>query len=50
MLFEQYRIALNWDKYDIVVWDVDAIKYNQIFFDFMRQMFSCLDGLYMDEK
>ena len=50
MLFEKYRMALNWDKYDIDVRDYDAIKRNQIFVDFMQQTFSCLDGLFMDEK
>ena len=35
LLFEQYRMALKWDKYDIEVQNDDAIKRNQIFFDFM---------------
>ena len=50
VLFEKYRMALNQDKYDIEVRYDDAIKRNRIFFDFMQQTFSCLDGLYMDEK
>ena len=33
LLFEQYRMVLKRDKYDIEVWDDDAIKRNQIFFD-----------------
>ena len=28
LLFEQYRMALNWDKYDIEVQNDDAIKRN----------------------
>ena len=43
-------MAINRDKYDIEVRDDDAIKRNQILFDFMQQKFSCLDGLYMDGK
>ena len=43
-------MSLNRDKYDIEVRNDDAIKRNQIFFDFMQQMFSCQNGLYMDEK
>ena len=50
VLFEQYRMALKWEKYDIEVQDNYAIKHNQIFFDFMQQTFTYLDGLYMDEK
>ena len=49
VLFEKYRMALNWDKYDIEVRDDDTIKRNRIFLDFMQQKFSCLNGLYMDE-
>ena len=48
--FEQYRMALNWDKYDIEVRNDDAIKRNQIFFDFMQQTFNCLDGIYLLKK
>ena len=43
-------MAPNQEKYDIEVQDYDAIKRNQIFFDFMPKTFICLDGLYMDEK
>ena len=50
VFFEIYIMALNLDKYDIEVRDDDAIKRNQVFFDFMQQMFSCIDGLYMDKK
>ena len=41
---------LNWNKYDIEVQNDDAIKRNQIFFDFMKQTCNRLDGLYMHEK
>ena len=47
-LFEKYRMAINWDKYDIDILDDDAIKRNRIFFDFMQRTFSFMDGLYMD--
>ena len=50
MLFEQYRMAHNWEKYDIEIRDDDAIKRNQIFFDFMQLTFNCLDGLCIHEK
>ena len=50
MLFEQYRMALNRDKYDIEVRNDDAIKRNQILFDFMQQNFNRLDGSYIHEK
>ena len=43
-------MALNQYKYEIEFQDDDAIKRNQILFDFMQQTFSCMDGLYMDEK
>ena len=43
-------MAIYQDKYDIEVRDDDSINHNQIFFDFIQQMFSCMDGLYMDEK
>ena len=45
LLFEQYRMALNRDKYDIGFRDYDAINRNQIFFDFMQGTFNCMDGL-----
>ena len=50
VLFKEYRMALNWDKYDIEVRDDDAINRNWLLFDFTQQTFSCLDGLYMDEN
>ena len=50
LLFEEYRMALKWDKYDIEVHNDDAIKRNQIFFDFKQRMFNRLDGLYLNEK
>ena len=43
-------MALNWEKYDIRVRNDDAINCNQIFFDFMQQMFNRLDGLNIHEK
>ena len=49
LLFEQYRMALNWYKYDIEVRNDDAIKGNRLFFDFMQQTFNRLDGLYLHE-
>ena len=50
MLFEQYRMALKRDSYDIEVRNDDAINRNQIFFDFIQWTFNRLDGLYMYEK
>ena len=50
LLFEQYRMALKQDKYDIEVKNDDAIKRNQIFFYFMERTFNRLDGLYLHEK
>ena len=50
VLFEQYRMALNWDKYDIEVQNDDAIKRNQTLFDFMQRTFNRLDGLYIHKK
>ena len=49
-LFEQYRMDLNWDKYDIKVRNKYAKKSNQIFFDFMQRTFNHLDGLYLHEN
>ena len=49
MLFQQYRMALNQEKYDIEVQNDDAIKRNQILFDFIQQTFNSLDGLYLCE-
>ena len=42
-------MALNRYKYNIEVRNDDAIKCNQIFFDFMKQKFNRLDGLYLRE-
>ena len=50
LLFEQHRMALKRYKYDIEVQNDDAIKRNQIFFDFMQRTFNSLDGLYFHEK
>ena len=36
LLFEQYRMALKRDKYDIEVKNDDAIKRNRILFDFVQ--------------
>ena len=49
LLFEQYRMALKRDKYDIEVQNDDAIKRNQIFFDFMQRTLNRLYGLYLHE-
>ena len=49
-VFEHYRMALNWDKYDIEVQNYYAIKCNQIFFDLMQRMFNHLNVLYLREK
>ena len=50
LLFEQYILALNQDKYAIEIQNDDAIKHNRIFFDFMQRKFNRLDGLYLREK
>ena len=50
LLFEQYIMDLNWDKYDIEVQNDDAIKRNRIFFDFMQRTFNRLDGLHLYEN
>ena len=50
LIFEQYRMTLKMDKYDIEVQNDDAIKSNRILFDFRQQMFNPLDGLYLYEK
>ena len=47
MLFEQYRMAINCDKYDIVVQNDDAIKRNQIWFDLLQWTFNFMHGLYL---
>ena len=49
IIFEQYRMALNQDKYDIEISNDNAIKRNQLFFDFMQWTFDQLDGLYFCE-
>ena len=43
-------MALKRKKYDIEVHNDDAIKRNQIFFDFMQRTFNFMDGLYLHEK
>ena len=43
-------MALKRDKYDIDVQNYDAIKRNQIFFDFMQRTFNSLDELYLHGK
>ena len=50
LLFEQYRMALNQDKYDNEVRKDDSIKRNQIFFYFMQQTFNIMYGLYLRKK
>ena len=42
-------MALNREKYDIAVRNDDAIKRNQIIFDFMQQTLNHMDGLYLHE-
>ena len=49
-LFDQYKMALNWDKYDIEIQNDVAIKRNRIFFDFMQRTFNILYGLYLRER
>ena len=50
VLFEQYIMALNRDKYDNEVQNYDAIKRNRIFFDFMPRTFNRIYGLYLRER
>ena len=50
LLFEQYRMDLNREKYNIEVWNDDAIKCNRVFFDFIQQMFNNLDGFYLHKR
>ena len=50
VLFEQNRMALNQEKFDIEVRNDDAINCNQMFFDLMKRTFDRLYGLYMHEK
>ena len=47
--FEQYRMNINREKYDIEVWNDDAINSNQIFINFMQRMFNWLGALYLGE-
>ena len=49
LLFEQYIMDFNQEKYDIEVQNDDAIKRNQILFDFVQRTFNRLDGLYLRE-
>ena len=42
-------MALNRKKYDIEVRNDDAIKRNQILFDYMQRTFNILYGLYLRE-
>ena len=50
VLFEKYRMALKRDKDAIEIQEGDAIKRNQLFFDFMLRMFNSLIQLYEEEK
>ena len=50
LLFEKYRIDLKREKHDIEVQNYDAIRRNQMFFDFMQQMFNHRDRLYLHLK
>ena len=50
LLFEQYRMALSRGNYDIEDQNYDAIKCNQIWFDFIQWMFNRLDELYLRER
>ena len=50
VLFEQYIMAPILEKYDIEVRNDDAIKRNQIFFDFTQQTFNHMDRLYLRER
>ena len=50
LLFEQYKMALNRDKYDIEVRNDDSIKRNLVFFDLTQQTFNSLDVLYLYEN
>ena len=43
-------MAPNREKYDIEVQNDDAIKRNELFFDFIQQMFNSQYGLYLNEK
>ena len=49
LLFEQYIMSLNQDKYDIEIQNNDAIKGSRISFDYMQRKFNRLYGLYLCE-
>ena len=49
LLFEQYIMALNQDKYDIEVRNYDSKQRNRMFFDFMKLTFNRIDELYLHE-
>ena len=50
VLFEQYRIDINWDKDAIDIDGYDAIGSHRLVFDFMLRMFGHLNQLYEMEK
>ena len=50
MRFKNNRMALKRDKDDIEIQKYDAIKRNQIFFEYMLRMFNHLNQLYEKEK
>ena len=50
VLFETYIMALKQDKYAIEIQEDDAIKRNQLFFDFLLRMLNHLNQLYEKEK
>ena len=47
LFFEKYRMALRRDKDAIEIQKDDAIKRNQIYFDFMIRNFNHLNQLYV---
>ena len=47
LIFEQYIIAFNRDKYYIEVQNDASIKCNRLLFYFMQQTFNRLDSLYL---
>ena len=46
VFFEKYRMCLKRDKYAIEIQGDDAIKRNQLFFDFMPRIFDHIHQLY----
>ena len=44
------KVLFEQKKYDVGVQNYDAIKRDQIFFDFMKWTFNPLDGLYIHEN